>query len=71
MSVFVVTIDNVLDEDTGTTDVVHIEVASEREGRDLIDVIVREEDADPADFSLVLAPDNWTCEDLCRPALLN
>lgn len=67
--VYVVNIHNVLDEDTGETTTVHVEVASEREGRDLIDVIVKEEDADPADFALVLAPDNWTCEHLCPPLL--
>lgn len=72
---FVVNIKNVLDEDTGTTGVVHVMVDSEDEGNALIAAIVAE-DHDPADFTLVTAPEGWECVDhgdgaLCTAPRLN
>jgi hypothetical protein len=58
---YVVNISNVLDEDTGVVGVVHVQVESEAEGRALIAEIVSEEDANPADFNLVVAPTEWEC----------
>lgn len=59
--VYVVNISNVLDEDTGDIGVVHVEVASEAEGKALIADIIREEDADPTHFTLISAPSDWEC----------
>jgi hypothetical protein len=59
--VHVVNISNVLDEDTGVIGVVHVQVTSEAEGKALIAEFLSEEDADPADFAIVQAPDDWEC----------
>jgi hypothetical protein len=59
--VYIVNISNVLNEDTGDIGVIHVQVPSEAEGKALIAEIVAEENADPADFTLVTAPSDWAC----------
>jgi hypothetical protein len=58
---YIVNISNVLDEDTGELGVIHVQVTSESEGKALIAEILEEEDANPADFTLVVAPTGWEC----------
>ncbi len=58
---FVVNIANVLDEDTGILGVVHVVVDCESDAKALVAEIVKEEEADPADFTIVEAPPNWEC----------
>jgi hypothetical protein len=59
--VWVVSINNVLDEDTGEVGVVHVETDNKAAAEELIANIVREELADPKDFALTSAPDDWEC----------
>lgn len=61
MSVYVVNISNVLDEDTGATGVVHVQTNSEVDAIALVAEFIREEEADPADLTIVEAPDDWDC----------
>jgi hypothetical protein len=58
---YVVNISNVLDEDTGEVGAVHVIVDSESEGNALIAAILTEEEADPADLTLVVAAPDWEC----------
>jgi hypothetical protein len=59
--VYVVNINNVLDEDTGVIGVVHVQTNSEAEAKALVAEIIKEEEADPADFTIVEAAPGWEC----------
>jgi hypothetical protein len=62
MSVWLVNI-KALDEDTGETGIVHVEVPSEGAARALITDLIQDvgHDVDPGDFRIIEVPDNWDC----------
>ena len=58
--VYVVNISNVEGED-GSIGVVHVVTPSESEAKALVEEFIREEDADPAHFTIVEALPSWEC----------